>query len=54
MSELLARVRSSVQVTLWRLAYELGEARESHAAHGRMLRSAWCCVGLAALKVVSR
>ena len=36
----------------WVASYSLETSRESHAAHGSYLRSAACCVGLAALRLM--
>ena len=46
---LIARIR----VRTWVAAYELEEARHGHAAHRRYLRSAACCIALAALGLLS-
>lgn len=46
MRELQARIGRR----LWLAAFELEESRELHAAHGRYVRSAACCLGLAVLR----
>lgn len=38
--------------TLWRWAYSLEEARQTHAGGGRLIREAGCCLTLAALRFV--
>lgn len=48
-------VRSLVgraRLRTWIAAYELEESRQLHAGAQRYLRSAWCCVGLSALRLL--
>lgn len=36
---------------IWRTAYALEEARETHAAHGHLWRQAGCCVALSVFQI---
>ena len=46
----LQDIKARISTGMWVAAYTLEDSRENHAAHGRYLRSAACCVGLAALR----
>lgn len=49
-----ARVARRIGNRAWLAAYDLEEAREGHAAGGRYLRSAGCCIALAILRLMAR
>lgn len=44
--------KARISAGMWVAAYTLEDSRESHATHGRYLRSAACCVGLAVLSIL--
>lgn len=48
----LQDLKARISTRLWVAAYNLEDSRESHAAHGRYVRSGACCVGLALLGLV--
>lgn len=48
----LHELRARIGRTAWLACYSLEESRECHAAQRRYLRSAACCVGLAALRLI--
>lgn len=45
-SEAIKARIDKASIAVWRTAYALEEARESHAAHRRLWRQAGCCVAL--------
>lgn len=42
-----------ISTSAWRLTYSLEEARQSHEANGRQVRRLICCIGQAALRVMT-
>ncbi len=42
-----------ISTSAWRLAYSLEDARQSHEAHRRHFRRVACCIGLAALRLLT-
>lgn len=48
----LSTLKSDMARRLWLAAYALEECRTRYADHGLYMRSAACCVGLAALRLI--
>lgn len=48
----LRELRAQLVRCVWLAAYDLEESRERHAAQRRYVRSALCCIGLAALRML--
>ncbi len=44
---------NSISTATWVLAYSLEEARQAHEAHRRHFRRLSCCIGLAALRLLT-
>lgn len=49
----LHNVMSFISTSVWVLEYSFEEARQSHEAHGRLVRRLACCIGLAALRLLT-
>lgn len=44
---------NSISTAAWVLAYSLEEARQAHETHRRHFRRLACCIGLAALRLLT-
>lgn len=45
-------MKPNFSIILWRIAYQLEEARQDHAATGRLWRQAGCCIALSFFRMI--
>ena len=41
-----------ISIAIWRMAYTMEEARQSHAAAGNLWRQAGCCIALSMFRLM--